>query len=43
MLTIVDFLPNIDNYQSSEPLTEQTYDAKHETWYDNSWRHIRDH
>ena len=31
MLTIVDFLSNIVDFQSSEPLTEQTCDAKHET------------
>ena len=36
MLTIVDFLPNIVDFQSSEQLTEQTYDARRETWHENS-------
>ena len=43
MLTTIDFLPNIVNFQSFEPLIEKTFDVRHETWYDNSWRHIRDH
>ena len=36
-LTKIDFLPNIVDFPSSEPLTEQTCDARLETWYDHSW------
>ena len=33
MLTIVDLLPNIVDFQSSELLTEQTCDVGLETWH----------
>ena len=42
MLTIIHFLTNIVDFQLSESLTEQTCDARLETWYEHSWKHIRD-
>ena len=43
ILTTIDFLSNTVDIQSFEPLTEDTCDAMHETWYEHYWRHIRDH
>ena len=43
MLTTIDFLPNTVDLQSSEPLIEQTYDAKLETLHDKSLRPIENH
>ena len=43
MLTTIDFFPNIIDYQSSEQLTEQICDARLETWYEHSLRHMRNH
>ena len=43
MLTTIDFLPNIVDFQSSEQLTEQICDARLETWYEKSWRPIMNH
>ena len=43
MLTIVDFSPNTIDFQSSELLTEQTCDARLETWYEHPWRHMNNH
>ena len=43
LLTIVDFLPNIVDFQSSEPLTEQTCDVGFETWYENYWGPMMNH
>ena len=43
MLTTVDFLPNIVSFQSFEPLTEQTCDARHETWYEHYSRPMENH
>ena len=42
MLTTFDFLSNAVDFQSSEQLNEQTCDARLETWYEHSWRHIRE-
>ena len=36
ILTTIDFLSNIADFQSSEQLTEQIYDVRLETWYENS-------
>ena len=41
MLTIVDFSPNIVDFQSSEQLTEQTCDAGLEIWHEHSLRRMR--
>ena len=41
ILTIVGFWPNIVDFQLFEQLTEQTWDARHETWHGWSWEHIR--
>ena len=38
MLTIVDFLPNTIDFQSSEPLIEQACDIGLETWHEHYWR-----
>ena len=43
ILTIIDFLPNTTDFQSSEQLTEQICDARLETWYEKSWRPIMNH
>ena len=43
MLTIVDFLPNTVDFQSSESLTEQTCDVKLETWHEHYWGTMENH
>ena len=43
MLTTVDFLPNTIDFQSSEPLIEQTCDARLKTWYEHPLIHMRTH
>ena len=43
MLTIIDFLPNIVGFQSSEQLSEQICDARNEIWHEHSWRHMKNH
>ena len=37
MLTIVDFLPNTIDFQSSESLIEKIYDGRLETWHEPCW------
>ena len=36
-------LPNTVDFQSSESLTEQTCDARLETWYEHCWRSMENH
>ena len=43
MLTIIDFLHNKVDFQSSELLTEQTCDARLETGHEDTLRHMRNH
>ena len=43
MLTTVDFLPNVVDFQSYEPLTEQTCDARLETWHEHYWTPMENH
>ena len=43
MLTKIDFLPNIVNFQSSEQLSEQTCAARLETWHEDSLKYMRNH
>ena len=43
ILTTINFWLNIVGFQSSEQLTKQTCNVRHENWHENSWGHIRDH
>ena len=43
MLTIVDFLINTIDFQSFEPLTEQTCDVGIETWHGPCWGSMKNH
>ena len=43
MLTIIDFLSNIIDFQSSEQLTEQTWAVRLETWHGDALKDMRRH
>ena len=43
MLTTIDFLSNVVDFQSSEQLTGQICDARIETWHEHYWGPIMNH